>query len=114
MSDIGVGAEVKFISINGKYTRIILDRYDGTLREIYELIEKMHDDKILHRDLSMDNIVYKKRGEDIEYALIDFGLSAVVKNIDNNIQNADDIFINKPTSKWEVYINNQWSSDWMI
>jgi len=107
MSDIGIAPKIEFISINGEFSRIIMDRYERTLadiyeeydeipEEIYELVDKIHEDKIVHRDLSLNNIVYKRRGNDIEYSLIDFGLSAVVKDI-NNIRSADNIITSKPT-----------------
>lgn len=124
MSDIGVAPQVHSIGFHPETVNILMERYDGRLRDltniydvpddVHELVDRMHDDRVVHRDLSLDNVVYRTRGVDQEYAIIDFGTAVMVEEITDQIRLADQIFDQFPTSKWRVLIDNEETLDWLL
>ena len=91
MSEIGIGPKVYDIAMSETQGVIIMEKYDGTLTDLLhkyqkdktvpvdQAIEKvrnllgiMHENGIVHRDLSTSNILYKTDGS---IALADFGFS---------------------------------------
>ncbi|MBD7913416.1 MULTISPECIES: protein kinase family protein [Clostridium] len=63
---------------------IVEDGYEFSKKEIYEvgsmlldLVEVLHNNKIVHRDIRLPNVVLK---ENKELALIDFGLARIIDN----------------------------------
>lgn len=63
---------------------LVKDRYEFSKDEIYkiasqliELVEVLHNNKIVHRDIRIPNVILK---ENKELALIDFGLARIIDN----------------------------------
>jgi len=66
---------------------IVLERWDGSIKKdklprdkklgqnILKLVRKLHKKKILHGDLHMNNVLFRRRNGKLELALTDFGLS---------------------------------------
>lgn len=109
MSEIGVAPLIYDMSLSDTEGIMIMDKYDGTLTDllffyqkdkslpvdkilqsIEKLMDKMHQNGIVHRDLSTDNILYTK---DNLVAIADFGISfystsETLRDIDRNFLRA--------------------------
>lgn len=91
MSEAGVAPMIYDMSLSDTEGIMIMNTYDGTLTDllwlyqtnksipidqilqlVQKLIAKIHQEGIIHRDLSTDNILYTKDGL---FAITDFGLS---------------------------------------
>jgi len=132
MSNIGIAPTIYDMSLSNEKGLMIMDRYDGTLKEllwlyqtdktlpiemmlksIENMINKMHDQGVVHRDLNPDNILYTI---DRLVAISDFGSALYSKSEElreldrnffrctmdaynkiNNGENYDDI--------WDIYLD---------
>lgn len=98
MSDAGIGAKVVDVCITPEYGIMIMEKLDGTLTDLLweyqndkelpikslmtqleELVRRMHETGIVHRDLTPNNILYKKVDGDLQLFIADYGQA-----IDNN------------------------------
>jgi len=85
LKGFGIPVHKYYLCDEGKKGVIISDRFDGDLDDltltepqlmkVLRMIHKMHQHGILHRDLFPKNVMFKQSGEDLEFRIIDFGLS---------------------------------------
>ena len=102
----GIGPKIydMFICLNAGY--IIMEKYEGTIRniiqDVYEnnintictLIRKMHSIGIIHNDLHTGNILYRKNEDNTySFVIIDFGLSLYFEDKNKKIPN-EQVFYN--------------------
>ncbi len=52
------------------------------MKRLLSAIKHMHDRKIIHRDIKLENILLKSKDNDYEIKLADFGLSTTLDNIE--------------------------------
>lgn len=91
MSEFKIGPQIYDLSLSDTEGIMIMNKYDGTLSDllylyqtdksipmeqiiqlIKEMVERMHSQGIIHRDLSSDNILYTQSGL---ISIIDYGLA---------------------------------------
>jgi len=50
------------------------------VKKVVSAVEYLHNHNIVHRDLKPENLLLKQKGDDLEVAIADFGLSKIVGN----------------------------------
>jgi tRNA A-37 threonylcarbamoyl transferase component Bud32 len=82
---------------------------DEDKKKLNEKIAKMHKLGIYHQDLHDNNIIVIKKGKNIDFMIIDMGLSRSNKGIINNAKKAnkymlDDFITKKSDENKKLYI----------
>ena len=115
MSEAGIAPNIYDMSLSDTRGVLVMNRYDGTLDDLlklYEkdksipmdqimqviekLVEKMHEQGVVHRDLNVHNILYTKEGI---FVITDFGLS--VYSTSEALREIDRIYLRRMK---EVYM----------
>lgn len=105
----GIGPKIydMFICLNSGY--IIMEKYDGSIRNILDIvynndmdnlikiIKKMHNIGVIHNDLHTGNILYKKNKDNTySYAITDYGLSTYFEDKNHILKNNEMVHFQFP------------------
>lgn len=108
-----VGDHVYFISEyfegktlnNFRFNKSRISQVYDIIVQICYALHSLHDQKILHRDIKLENVLFRTEGNQIQVKLIDYGFSKLEHNKDSQLVSgslpyvAPEMYLGQPASK---------------